>query len=129
MKIIKQHYKGKLDQAVQAMPQAKELAEASTLPYNRLMSETQNQTRPDGAPVAPVVPDVPVGKLILFHGLTPPEAQAAMRAVKAALSTPADLAFAMTTPTNLGWPVAELVTHVMEEHRQLGVCRALEREK
>ena len=115
MKIIQQRYKGKLDQAVQAMPQAKELAEASTLPYNRLMSETQNQTLPGGAPV---VPDVPVGKLILFHGLTPPEAQAAMRAVKAALSTPADLAFAMTTPTNLGWPVAELVTHVMEEHRQ-----------
>lgn len=57
-------------------------------------------------------------KLVLFHGLSPQEAQAAMRAVKAALNTQDGLAFAMTTPSNLSWPVAELVEHVLEEHRQ-----------
>lgn len=56
-------------------------------------------------------------KLVLFHGLSPAEAQAAMRAVKAALSTETGIAFAMTTDTNRQWKVEDLVEHVLEEHR------------
>ncbi len=59
---------------------------------------------------------LPAGKLILMHGLDQAQAVAAMRAVKAALGAPDDLAFAMTTESNLDWPVAELVEHVLEEH-------------
>jgi len=56
-------------------------------------------------------------KLILFHGLSPAEAQAAMRAVKAALNAEAGIAFAMTTETNRQWKVDDLIEHVLEEHR------------
>lgn len=59
---------------------------------------------------------IPRGRLILMHGLDQAQAVAAMRAVKAALGSPDDLAFAMTTESNLDWPVAELVEHVLEEH-------------
>lgn len=59
---------------------------------------------------------LPQGRLILMHGLEQAQAVAVMRAVKAALGAPDDLAFAMTTENNLDWPVAELVEHVLEEH-------------
>lgn len=56
------------------------------------------------------------GKLVLFHGLDQDEAIKAMRAVKAALESQEGVAFAMTTESNLSWPVAELIEHVLEEH-------------
>ncbi len=62
---------------------------------------------------------MPQGKLALFHGLSQEEAVSAMRAVKAALGNLPDLAFAMTTESNLSWPVAELVEHVLEEHASM----------
>jgi len=58
-------------------------------------------------------------KMVLFHGLGQDEAVKAMRAVKAALETGNGVAFAMTTETNLGWTVADLVEHVLEEHAQM----------
>lgn len=63
--------------------------------------------------------ELPRGRLILMHGLDQAQAVAAMRAVKAALGSPDDLAFAMTTESNLDWPVAELVEHVLEEHEYM----------
>lgn len=54
-----------------------------------------------------------------MHGLTQSEAVAAMRAVKAALGGESDIAFAMSTATNLDWPLSELVEHVREEHETM----------
>ncbi len=42
-----------------------------------------------------------------------------MRAVKAAAPDPADIAFAVTTETNLSWRVKDLVGQVREEHEFL----------
>lgn len=62
-------------------------------------------------------------KVVVFHGLSSEEAFAAMKAVKAALAgggaSAADVAFAMSTPTNLGWKLSELVAHVREEHESM----------
>lgn len=58
-------------------------------------------------------------KTIVLHGFTNDEAVAIMRAVKAALPSAGDAAFAMSTPTNLGWKLADLIEHVGEEHRQM----------
>lgn len=58
-------------------------------------------------------------KTIVLHGFTNDEAVAIMRAVKAALPAARDAAFAMSTPTNLGWKLSDLIEHVGEEHRQM----------
>ncbi|MGD9940295.1 MAG: DUF3783 domain-containing protein [Clostridia bacterium] len=58
-------------------------------------------------------------KVIVFYGLTNDEAVKAMRAVKTALETKDGVAFAMTTPTNIEWPMGELATHVWEEHIEM----------
>ncbi|MGA2546853.1 MAG: DUF3783 domain-containing protein [Rectinemataceae bacterium] len=57
-------------------------------------------------------------KIIVLHGFKPEEALAAMRALKAAIPSAGDAAFATTTETNLGWKVKELIEHVTEEHRR-----------
>jgi len=56
------------------------------------------------------------GKVVVMHGFTQDEAVAAMRAVKSSLGVKDEIAFAMSTEANLGWKLAELVEHVLEEH-------------
>jgi hypothetical protein len=63
--------------------------------------------------------DTNEAKVIVFYGLTNDEAVKAMRAVKTALETKDGVAFAMTTPTNIEWPMGELVAHVWEEHIEM----------
>lgn len=58
-------------------------------------------------------------KVIVMHGLTQEEAVKAMRAVKEALGVTNQIAFAMSTETNLSWKLSDLVEHVFEEHRQM----------
>jgi hypothetical protein len=58
-------------------------------------------------------------KIIVLHGFKPEEALAAMRALKAALPSAGDAAFATTTEINLGWKVGELMVHIAEEHRRV----------
>lgn len=58
-------------------------------------------------------------KVIVMHGMTQDEAVKAMRAVKSALGISTEIAFAMTTETNMTWKLADLVGHVLEEHRQM----------
>jgi hypothetical protein len=57
-------------------------------------------------------------KIVVLHGFTQDETIAAMRAIKAALPSAHDAAFATTTETNLGWKLGDLIAHVGEEHRQ-----------
>lgn len=59
------------------------------------------------------------GKLVLLHGFTHAEAIAMMRTVKSAAPDPAEIAFAVTTETNLEWRVKDLVNQVREEHELL----------
>jgi len=54
-----------------------------------------------------------------MHGLTQDEAVTAMRAVKASLGIKDEIAFATSTEANLGWKLAELVEHVLEEHEMM----------
>lgn len=64
--------------------------------------------------------DTPV---VLLHGFTNEQAVALMRAAKKAASDAGmdsgRIAFATTTPTNVEWKVAELLTEVAEEHEYM----------
>jgi hypothetical protein len=62
-------------------------------------------------------------KVVVLHGFSPEEAGAVMSALKAALPSAAEAAFATSTETNLGWKLADLVEHVTEEHRQYKAMR------
>jgi hypothetical protein len=62
---------------------------------------------------------IPEGPMILLHGFSNQQALAIMRAVKAALPGPADIAFSTTTPTNLDWKLADLIREVREEHEYM----------
>jgi hypothetical protein len=62
-------------------------------------------------------------KIVLLHGFTPDEAMLVVRAVKGALPSAADAAFATSTATNLEWKLSYLVEHVSEEHQQFRVMR------
>jgi hypothetical protein len=57
-------------------------------------------------------------KIVVLHGFSPEEAIIAVRALKSALPSAADAAFATSTATNLEWKLKDLVQHVAEEHRQ-----------
>ena len=57
-------------------------------------------------------------KIVVLHGFSSEEALATMRAIKSALGSASEAAFATTTETNLGWKLGDLVEHVAEEHRQ-----------
>jgi hypothetical protein len=56
-------------------------------------------------------------KVVLLHGFNDDELMDVVRVVKAAVQDPGSVAFASTTPTNLGWRVGELLDHVGEEHK------------
>lgn len=56
-------------------------------------------------------------KVVLLHGFDDDELMNVVRAVKAAVQDPGSVAFASTTPTNVGWKVGELLDHVGEEHK------------
>lgn len=56
-------------------------------------------------------------KTIILHGFDQDDVIAIVRAVKAAVPTARDAAFATSTPSNLDWKLSDLLTHVAEEHR------------
>ena len=64
------------------------------------------------------------GKVVFMHGFSKEEALAAMRAGKAAVADPASIAFSMSTATNLGWKVSDLVNEVSREHREMSKPKA-----
>jgi Domain of unknown function (DUF3783) len=59
------------------------------------------------------------GKVILIHGFSNEEAFTVMRAVKAAVSDPGEIAFAVSTPTNLEWKIRDLVDQVRLDHEYM----------
>jgi hypothetical protein len=56
-------------------------------------------------------------KIVILHGFSPEEALAAMRAIKGAIPSVTDAAFATSTETNMNWKLKELLDHVSKEHR------------
>jgi hypothetical protein len=62
---------------------------------------------------------MPEGKMILLHGFSREELGAVMGAVRGAMADPGDIAFAVTTPSNIGWKVGDLVAEVRGEHEYL----------
>ncbi len=62
---------------------------------------------------------MPDGRLILLHGFSREELGAVMNAVRTAVADPGDIAFAVTTPTNIAWKVGDLVAEVRGEHEYL----------
>jgi hypothetical protein len=56
-------------------------------------------------------------KIVLLHGFDDEQAIKVMRAVKAAVEEPRSVAFAVSTTTNRGWKLGDLIDHVGEEHR------------
>ncbi len=58
-------------------------------------------------------------KVILINGYSNEETLKIMRAVKAVLDDPAEVAFAMGTETNRTWVVNDLLKEVSEEHEYM----------
>lgn len=56
------------------------------------------------------------GKVVVMHGFSQDEALIVMRAIKSALKVQNEVAFAMSTETNMAWKLSDLVEHVREEH-------------
>ena len=58
-------------------------------------------------------------RMILIHGFSRDETLKVLRAVKENVDDPGGIAFSVTTPTNLEWPVKDLVKEVREEHEYM----------
>ncbi len=59
------------------------------------------------------------GKVVLLHGFTQSEISLILKAVKSVVENPQDIAFAMTTPTNMGWRIRDFVADVRGDHEYL----------
>jgi hypothetical protein len=60
-----------------------------------------------------------MGKVVVLHGFDQEQISLVLKAVKQAVDDPHGIAFATTTPTNLGWKTSELIEHVVEEHEEM----------
>ncbi len=58
-------------------------------------------------------------RFVLIHGFSREETMKILKAVKSAADDPKGIAFSVTTPTNMEWPVKELVKEVREEHEYM----------
>ena len=55
-------------------------------------------------------------KVIFFHGFEREDVFKIIKAIKASASNPKEIAFSMSTPTNLEWKIKDMVTEVREDH-------------
>jgi 3-deoxy-D-manno-octulosonic-acid transferase len=58
-------------------------------------------------------------KVVMLHGLSKDEVLTVMRLIKEQMNDPKDVAFCMTTPTNLDWTVKDVIKDVWEEHQYM----------
>lgn len=63
-------------------------------------------------------------RAVIMYGMTKEEALAIMRAVKSVGPSMQEVAFAMSTETNIHWPLGQLVAELSEEHRMMKEYRA-----
>ncbi len=55
-------------------------------------------------------------KVIYLHGFEKDDLFKVIKAIKAAVDNPGEIAFSTSTPTNLEWKIKDKVTEVMEDH-------------
>ena len=55
-------------------------------------------------------------KVVMLHGFSKDEVLTVMRLIKDQMKDRNDVAFCMTTPTNLDWTVKDMIKDVWEEH-------------
>lgn len=58
-------------------------------------------------------------RMILLHGFNREEVMKILKAVKSVAADPSEIAFSVTTDTNLAWTVQDLVKEVREEHEYM----------
>jgi hypothetical protein len=63
--------------------------------------------------------EVSDGRVILLHGFSHDELSAILKAVKSVAEDPQDIAFAMSTPTNLKWRFRDIINDVRGDHEYL----------
>ena len=55
-------------------------------------------------------------KVIYFHGFERDDVFKIIKAIKASVSNPGEIAFSTSTPTNLEWKIKDMVAEVREDH-------------
>ena len=55
-------------------------------------------------------------KVIYFHGFERDDVFKIIKAIKACVDYPKEIAFSTSTPTNLEWKIKDMVTEVREDH-------------
>ncbi len=58
----------------------------------------------------------PDGKVVIMHGFEKEEVFRIMKAIKETVENPKEIAFSMSTPTNLEWKLADIISDVREDH-------------
>jgi len=90
------------------------------------MDESNKQS--PAQPQAAGEPSPPEGfRAIVMYGMSKEEALAVMKAVKAISPSMKGTAFAMTTDTNIAWPLGRLIAELSEEHRMMKEWNAARR--
>lgn len=55
-------------------------------------------------------------KVIYLHGFEKDDLFKVIRAIKAAVDYPGEIAFSTSTPTNLDWKIKDMIAEVREDH-------------
>lgn len=84
------------------------------------------QTQPQASEGQPLPGDF---RAVVMYGMSKQEALAVMKAVKAISPSMKDTAFAMTTDTNIAWPLGQLIAELSAEHRMMRKWTESQREK
>lgn len=58
-------------------------------------------------------------RAVIMYGMSNQEALAVMKAIKAISPSMKDTAFAMTTETNITWPLGQLIAELSTEHKMM----------
>jgi Domain of unknown function (DUF3783) len=59
------------------------------------------------------------GRVVLLHGFSNEEINEILKAVKSVAEDPSDIAFAMSTPTNMEWKIKDFIKDVRGDHEYL----------
>jgi len=68
-------------------------------------------------------------RAVIMYGMSNQEALAVMKAIKAISPSMKDTAFAMTTETNITWPLGQLIAELNAEHKMMKKWTETQREK
>jgi len=68
-------------------------------------------------------------RAVIMYGMSNQEALAVMKAIKAISPSMKDTAFAMTTETNITWPLGQLIAELSAEHKMMKKWTETQREK